>query len=142
MFSNRSVSVQPSPPPMEYALVPDAFSVFAALSSAENVFGVFTPAFLKSFTLYQMVDLLAPLRKRPYSFPFTVPSESQPGDQSRLIVFFMNAIGLRVFFLTSSRMNPGCGISAMSGGLPPATCVERIVVSCRPADVYFVSMSG
>ena len=62
MFSNRSVSVQPSPPPIEYALVPDALRVFAALSSAGHVCGGFTPAFLKSLTLYQMVDLLAPLR--------------------------------------------------------------------------------
>ena len=30
----------------------------------------------------------------------------------------------------------------MSGGLPPATAVERMVVRFRPADVYFVSMSG
>ena len=30
MFSNRSVSVQPSAPPIEYGGVPDALIVFAA----------------------------------------------------------------------------------------------------------------
>jgi phenylalanyl-tRNA synthetase alpha subunit len=39
----------------------------------------FAPAALKDATLYQMVDLLAPLKKRPYSFPFTVPSWSHTG---------------------------------------------------------------
>ena len=74
MFSNRSVSVQPSAPPIEYGGVPDAFSVFAALSRSAHVFGGLTPAFLNALTLYQTVDLLAPLKKRPYSLPLTVPS--------------------------------------------------------------------
>ena len=65
MFSNRSVSVQPSAPPIEYAGVPDARSVFAAARSCGHVFGGLTPAFLNDSTLYQTVDLLAPLKKRP-----------------------------------------------------------------------------
>src|SRR5215210_3515017 len=142
MFSNRSVSVQPSPPPIEYAFVPDAFSVFAAFSSALNVFGVLTPAFLKSLTLYQTVDLLAPFTKSPYSLPLTLPSESHPDDQSRLIAGFRNVIGFSAFFLISSRMNPGCGISATSGGFPPATAVDRTVVRLRPAVLYFAVTSG
>ena len=64
MFSNRSVSVHPSEPPIEYAGVPDALIVFASLSSCENVFGGFTPAFLKAGTLYQTSDLLAALKGR------------------------------------------------------------------------------
>ena len=65
MFSNRSVSVQPSAPPIEYAGMPDALSVFASLRSSSHVFGGLTPAFLNAWTLYQTVDLLAPLKKTP-----------------------------------------------------------------------------
>ena len=65
MFSNRSVSVQPSAPPIEYAGVPEASIVFAAVEELGQVFGGLTPAFLNGWTLYQTVDLLAPLKKRP-----------------------------------------------------------------------------
>ena len=65
MFSNRSVSVQPSAPPSEYAGTPEARSVLAAVSSAGQVFGGVTPAFLKAWTEYQIVDLLAPLKTMP-----------------------------------------------------------------------------
>ena len=62
MFSNRSVSVQPSEPPIEYAGVPDALSVFASERSCAHVFGGVTPAALKAGTLYQSSDLLAALK--------------------------------------------------------------------------------
>ena len=65
MFSKRSVSVQPSPPPMEKAGVPEARSVFAAVTSCGHVFGDLTPAFLNAGVLYQTVDLFAPLKTRP-----------------------------------------------------------------------------
>ena len=67
MFSNRSVSVQPSAPPIEYAGVPEAFSVFAAARNCGHVDGGLTPALLNAATLYQTVDLLAPLIRRPYT---------------------------------------------------------------------------
>ena len=60
MFSNRSVRVQPSAAPREYAGVPDAFSVLASFRNSSKVFGGWTPAFSKALTLYQTVDLLAP----------------------------------------------------------------------------------
>ena len=62
MFSNRSVSVQPSAPPIEYAGAPDALIVFAAVVSCGHVFGALTPAFLNAGTLYQTVDLLLALK--------------------------------------------------------------------------------
>ena len=62
MFSNRSVSVQPSEPPIEYAGVPDALIVFASFRSCGHVFGGVTPAVLKAGTLYQTIDLLAALK--------------------------------------------------------------------------------
>jgi len=69
MFSNISVSVQPSDPPIEYAGVPDALIVLASESSCENVFGGVTPAFLNAGTLYQTSDLLAALKTMAYSLP-------------------------------------------------------------------------
>ncbi len=74
MFSNMSVSVQPSAPPIEYAGVPLALIVFATVRSCENVFGGFTPAALKAGTLYQTTDLLAALKTSAYSLPLYVPS--------------------------------------------------------------------
>ena len=74
MFSNMSVSVHPSAPPIEYAGVPLDLIVFASANSCENVFGGFTPAVLKAGTLYQTTDLLAALKTSAYSFPLNVPS--------------------------------------------------------------------
>ena len=74
MFSNRSVSVQPSEPPIEYAGVPEALIVFAAARSCVHVVGGFTPAVLNAGTLYQTSDLLAALKTSAYSLPLYVPS--------------------------------------------------------------------
>jgi hypothetical protein len=79
MFSNRSVSVQPSPPPSEYAGVPEAFSVLAAVRNSSHVFGGVTPAFLKASTLYQTVDLLAALKTKLCRLPPIVPSLRKSG---------------------------------------------------------------
>ena len=65
MFSNRSVSVQPSAPPIEYGGTPEALMVLAADVSCGQVVGGFTPAFLKAWTLYQTVDLLLALKTSP-----------------------------------------------------------------------------
>ena len=65
MFSNRSVSVQPSAPPIEYGGTPEALIVLAAFVNCGHVAGAFTPAFLKAGTLYQTVDLLLALKTRP-----------------------------------------------------------------------------
>jgi hypothetical protein len=65
MFSNRSVRVHPSAPPTAKAGRPEPRIVFAAAISCGQVFGGVTPAFLNALTLYQTVDLLAALKKRP-----------------------------------------------------------------------------
>src|SRR6202040_2031928 len=49
---------QPSEPPIEYAGVPDALSVFASERSCAKVFGALMPAFLNAGTLYQRRALL------------------------------------------------------------------------------------
>ena len=59
--------------------MPEPRTVFAAAMNRGQVGAGLTPALLKAGTLYQMVDLLAPLKKRPYSCPFTEPSWSQTG---------------------------------------------------------------
>src|ERR1700759_1743997 len=93
MFSNRSVSVQPSAPPIEYAGVPDDFRIFAALSMFDHVFGALTPAALKAGTLYQTSDLLAALKTSAYSLPLYVPSCCHAGAKFAAIVDFAYVIG-------------------------------------------------
>ncbi len=44
MFSNRSVSVQPSAPAIEYGASPEALMVSAAATMSSNVAGASTPA--------------------------------------------------------------------------------------------------
>ena len=72
-FSNQSVSVHPSAPPMEIGATPESERVCAALRKSGQVAGSVTPALVKAAVLYQTVDLLAALKKRAYSFPSTEP---------------------------------------------------------------------
>ena len=65
MFSNRSVRVQPSAPPIEYAGRPDAWIVAASSRNASQSSGGSTPASSNAATLYQTVDLFAALNMRP-----------------------------------------------------------------------------
>ena len=65
MFSNRSVSVQPSAPPIEYAGMPAALSSFAPARKSSHVAGASRPASSNAATLYQTVDLLAALKRKP-----------------------------------------------------------------------------
>src|SRR3954463_12049456 len=95
MFSNRSVSVQPSAPPTENAGVPEAFTVFASLISWPQVFGAETPAALKAGTLYQSSDLLLALKGRAYNFPLKVPSCCHDWLKFDAIVGLAYAIGFR-----------------------------------------------
>src|SRR5690242_8699825 len=94
MFSNMSVSVQPSAPPMEYAGVPLALIVFASFSSCAKVFGGVTPAVLKAGTLYQITDLLAALKTSAYSLPLYVPSFCHAGAKFFPMVDCAYVIGL------------------------------------------------
>jgi hypothetical protein len=65
MFSNRSVRVHPSAPPIENGGVPDALIVEATLRNCGHVDGALTPAVLKAWALYQTVDLLPALKTIP-----------------------------------------------------------------------------
>src|SRR5580658_56851 len=93
MFSNRSVSVQPSAPPIEYAGVPEASNVLATERSCAQVFGGFTPAALNAGTLYQSSDLLDALKTSAYSLLLNVPSESHEGAKFLAITDFAYVIG-------------------------------------------------
>src|SRR3954464_2407040 len=53
-----------------------------------------------------------------------------------------NVIGLSAPFAAKSLSRPGCGSTAMSGGLPPATAVASTVGSWSPADVYLTVTPG
>src|SRR5918994_6597364 len=127
MFSNRSVSVQPSAAPIEYGVTPDSFNVLPAARKSSQFSGGSTPASSKAATLYQTVDLLAPLKKRPYSFPSTVPRSSQESEKPSLILSSAKSIGFSAPRWAKSVMKPGWGSAAMSGGLPPSTAVESTV---------------
>src|SRR5207245_4730692 len=123
MFSNMSVSVHPSAPPIEYAGVPELLIVFAAPRSCDNVFGGLTPAVLNAGTLYQTTDLLAALKTSAYSLPLYVPSCRQAGAKFCPITDDAYVIGFSFPCLASCATVPGCAMSAMSGGCPPATAV-------------------
>ena len=62
MFSNQSVSVQPSAPPTDTGATPESESVSAVLRKSFQVFGSLAPAFLNDLVLYQTSDLLAALK--------------------------------------------------------------------------------
>src|SRR5436305_13487410 len=108
MFSNMSVSVQPSAPPIEYAGVPEDLIVFAAARSCANVFGALTPAALKAGTLYQTTDLLAALKTSAYSLPLYVPSCFHAGAKFWLIVAFAYWIDFSLPCLANCAPVPGC----------------------------------
>src|SRR2546423_15471605 len=116
MFWTRSVRVQPSAPPIEYAGVPEAFRVFAAVRSCAHVFGAFTPAVLKAGTLYQTSDLLAALKTSAYSLPLNVPSFFHAGAKFCPITPLAYVIGFNLPWVASCLTVPGCAMSAMSGG--------------------------
>src|ERR1700751_3053657 len=135
MFSNRSVSVHPDAPQSEYAGVPDDFSVFAAARSCAQVFGAVTPAVLKSGTLYQYSDLLAALNGIAYCFPPTWPSLTQAGAKLADRVDAAYVIGFRCPCWANCLIRPGCAMSAMSGGWPPAIAVASTVGTLFPTGL-------
>src|SRR5581483_2584463 len=135
MFSKRSVSVQPSAPPIEYAGVPDALIVCASFKSCDQVFGGVTPAALKAGTLYQTSDLLAALKGSAYSLPLNVPSFAHAGAKFALIVDVAYVIGFSLPWFTNCCTVPGCAMSAISGGWPPATAVASTVGRLLPTGL-------
>ncbi len=78
MFSNRSVSVQPSAPAIEYAFVPEARSVLAAVSSSGQVLGGLTPAFLNALRRVPHGRLVGALEDHAVELP-RVRAERDPG---------------------------------------------------------------
>src|SRR6476646_11294712 len=116
MFSNRSVRVQPSAPPIEYAGVPDALMVLAILRRFETVFGGLTPAVLKAGTLYQTSAVLAALKTHAYCLPLHLPRLSQPLLKFLFSTLFAYVIGLSLCWFANCLIVPGWAMSAMSGG--------------------------
>src|SRR5262245_34103947 len=135
MFSNRSVSVHPSAPPIEYGGTPEAWIVFAAVVRSGHVFGAVTPASSKAWTLYQTVDLLLALKTSPYAFLLTSPSASQFSEKLARITGRANSIGFSAPCWTNCLTSPGCAMSAVSGGWPPATAVETTCGRLSPTGL-------
>src|SRR5262245_34738917 len=142
MFSKRSVIGQPTSTPTEYGVIPAAFTVSRTLLSSSHVLGGLTPASSKVETLYQMVDLLAPLNMTPYWVPSTWPAAATSSPKASTTLSFRSSSGLIAFFFAKSAIRPGCPPAAIVGGLPPSTAVERMVARLSPPDVYLTSTFG
>src|SRR5437899_914242 len=81
-------------------------------------------------------DLLAALKTSAYSLPLYVPSCFHAGAKFWLIVAFAYWIDLSLPCLANCATVPGCAMSAMSGGLPPATAVASTVGRLSPTGWY------
>src|SRR5262249_28216033 len=106
-----------------------------AARSCVNVVGAFTPAVLNAGTLYQTSDLFAALNVSAYSFPLNVPSAFHAGAKFFEITPLAYVIGFSFPWLTNCLTVPGCAISAMSGGCPPATAVASTVGRSLPTGL-------
>src|SRR2546430_11520961 len=81
MFSNQSVAGQPSPPGIAIGVIPASESVLDVRVNSSHVAGGRTPAWSKESVRYQIVDLLATLKKKPYGVPLTCPSFCQAAEK-------------------------------------------------------------
>src|ERR1044072_2854466 len=95
MFSNRSVSTQPFAAPIAHAGTPDALIVCSAVVRSSQVDGASTPASSNACLLNQIFDLLAPLKKKPYSVPSMVPRSTQSCEKFAVTSSFMKSRGFR-----------------------------------------------
>src|SRR5262249_38945557 len=117
MFSNQSVAGQPSPAGIAVAVVPESDSGRDTLTNSSHVLGGSTPASAKGSVRYHTVDLLATLKKKPYSCPSKVPRFCHASVKfARTAAATSPVSGLIWPFLAYSAATPICGISATSGG--------------------------
>src|SRR5918994_3697425 len=142
MFSRSSVIGQPTSTPTEYGVTPAAERVSRVSVSASQVSGGSTPGSSKDATLYQMVDLLAPLNMTPYCVPSTAPTSATLSPKLSTMVSRRSSMGWIAPCSAKSAISPGCPIAAMSGGLPPSTAVERSGARLSPPDVYLAVTLG
>ena len=140
MFSNRSVSVQPSAPPIEIRR--RARRLADRLGGREelgHVFGGFTPAFLKRLDVVPDGRLVGALEEEAVELAVDVPSCEPVRRELRSIASFAKSIGFSA---------PSARTRARSAGLGdqrrcPADCRPRprstrtVVSVLSPADVYF-----
>ena len=122
--------------------MPAAWIVDAASCRSSQVSGGSTPASSKDATLYQMVDLLAPLNMTPYCVPSTEPTSATDSPNASTIDSRRSSIGWIASFSAKSAISPGWPIAAMSGGFPPSTAVERSGARLSPPDVYLTVTFG
>jgi hypothetical protein len=133
---------QPTSTPTEYGVIPAAFRVEASSLRSSHVSGASTPASSKSATLYQTVDLLAPLNMIPYCVPSIAPTSATDSPKLSTIASRRSSIGWIASLAAKSAIRPGCPTAAMSGGFPPSTAVERSGARLSPPDVYFTVTFG
>ena len=82
-----------SAPPVSAAVSPAALTVEAASCRSSQVSGGSTPASSKDATLYQTVDLLAPLNMIPYCVPSIAPTSATDSPKLSTICSRRSSIG-------------------------------------------------
>src|SRR5207248_2959940 len=115
---------------------PESAMVWAPLVKSSQVAGSFTPAWSKTWVLYQTVDLLAALKNTAYSFPLTEPSCFHVGPKlSSTVEPTTGVMSISDPCLASSDTRPGWGSMATSGGFLPAIRVPSTVAMSSPVEV-------
>src|SRR2546421_13024014 len=136
MFSNQSVAGQPSPPGMAIGTVPASESVLDAVVNSSHVVGGRTPAWSKESVRYQMVDLLATLKKKPYGVPSIWPSFCQAAEKFACTAASTSPVnGLIWPFWAYPATTPGWASAATSGGEPPASRLLMSTEVLSPPEV-------
>src|SRR6266511_48645 len=99
--------------------MPAARRVSRSLLSSSQVLGGSTPASSNVETLYQMVDLFAPLYMTAYCVPSTDPASATASPNASTILSRRLSIGLIAPFFAKSAIKPGWPIAARVARLPP-----------------------
>src|SRR5262245_47141980 len=137
-----SVIGQPTSTPTASGVMPAAFNVSIVSRNSSHVSGGSTPASSKDATLYQTVDLLAPLNMIPYWVPSMAPTSATGSPNASTIGSRRSSSGWIAPCSANWAMSPGWPMAAISGGLPPSTALERSGARLSPPDVYFTVTFG
>ena len=102
---------------------------------SSQVTGGFTPAWSKESLRYQIVDLLATLKKKPYGCPSKVPSRCHAGEKLACTASATAPVSGLIWPLRAySAATPTCGISATSGGCPPESRLLMSTLMLLPPE--------
>ena len=136
MFSNRSVSVQPSGAADRVRRTPAALIVSAAVEEVLPGLRRLDARVLEGGDVVPDRRLVGRLEEEAVERAVDAAELHRRLAEVRLdVVSAAKSSGCSASLSTKSRIRPGCGSTAMSGGLPPSTAVESCVGSWSPAEV-------